>query len=60
MFIEIWAIFLPVRLFPPVCLLVLGKCSSLYSTLAKKRRPYAYLFLTIFQCLRSYSGAYAY
>ena len=30
MFIKIWVIFLPVRLFPPVCLLVLGKCSSLY------------------------------
>ena len=30
MFIEIWDIFLPVQLFPPVCLLVLGKCSSLY------------------------------
>ena len=31
-----------------------------YSTLPNKRRPYAYLFLTIFPCLRSYLGAYAY
>ena len=33
---------------------------STYSTLPNKRRPYAYLSLTIFPCLRSYSGAYAY
>ena len=30
MFIKIWKIFLPVQLFPPVCLLAVGKCSSLY------------------------------
>ena len=30
MFVKVWAIFLPVRLFPPVCLSVVGKCSSLY------------------------------
>ena len=29
-FFWIWVIFLPVRFFPPVCLLVLRKCSSLY------------------------------
>ena len=34
--------------------------SSLLYTFPNKRRPYAYLFLTIFPCLRSYSGAYAY